>query len=150
MIHAHHDHSDIRSGTGTHTCAWVCTHRHQCAFKHNFCCATTRRNSDTAMHSRTVQNLQPLKIVQPCPRTRGYHRNLIAGQVSTTTTKNQPITYMLCISYTWMRHQHPHILYILEMMCNSTGDLQQLQQLISLHNVISGIPHSKYRVLLSF
>ncbi len=37
-----------------------------------------------------VQNLQSLKSAQPYPRIRGYHRNLIVAQVS--TTKNHPIT----------------------------------------------------------
>ncbi len=89
MIHAHHDHSDIKSGT--HTCAWVCTRMGNITT----CTATSVHTNTTSalpqqgpivpIQQRTpahvqVQNLQSLKSAQPCPRIRGYHRNLIAVQ----------------------------------------------------------------------
>ncbi len=142
------------------TCAWVCTrmvnvttcmHRHQCAFKHNSCCAsaTTRRNSaNTTMHSRTctVQNLQSLKSAQPCPRIRGYHRNLIVVQLSVTNISPSnhisavQIFSHACVIDILIYHIYPSNYVI----CNSTHSVESTTTpTTQLYSAIPGIPLSK-------
>ncbi len=95
MIHAHHNHSDLTQDLAQ--CTYMRMSMHTYGKYQHVCIATSVHtnttsavpqqgacNSANTTRTCTVQNLQPLKIAQPCPCTRGYHRDLIAIQASVT------------------------------------------------------------------
>ncbi len=161
MIHAHHDHSDMRSGT--HTYVRMGMHTHGKCHMHNMhapqlllCHCNNKAHAIVPIQQCTPIQCKTYRDVRLLNPVHAFEGSTEIWLLYKYLQQNHPITsYQCCAFHIHASSTYSYISYICTIynilainneLCATAHiqlNVQRLQQLISLYSAIPGIPHSK-------